>query len=168
MPISDQNSQLEENQQSDRGDQSFEESSILGIGMIIVGGILFLLMIFIEYINKILTLISLLMVALGIYMLISGIFGYFFKQRNVNKKRNYTKEGIASLIVLLIGIIVLSNSYSSFSGLNMLTIIFGYYGIRKGDKTVAIGGVAGGLLMFVFVAVFTYFIGSPSGFLVNF
>lgn len=162
MPISDQNSQLEENQQSDRGNQSFEESSILGIGMIIVGGILFLLMIFIEYINEILTLISLLMVALGIYMLISGMFGYFFKNRNISKKRNYTKEGIASIIVLFIGTIILFNSYSLFLGLNMLAIIFGYFGIRKGDKTVAIGGVAGGLLMFVFVAVFTYLVGSLS------
>lgn len=151
----------DKNDQNGIGKQSSKKSSILGLTMLVIGGILFLTMNFIGFINEIMILISLLLIALGIYMLVSAIFSYFFRKKKGSEKRNYTKEGIASIIILVIGIVALSNSYSSFLGVNIMAIIFGYFGIRKGDRTAAIGGVAGGVLMFISVALFTYFIGFP-------
>ncbi len=142
---------------------SYKRVAQIGLLMMGVGTALMFSLFALNDLNSDLSIISMMLFFLGLFVAVPGAWGYFEEKRMEGKDRVGTKEGMASLMLLLLGMLLLSNMFPLFLLLNSIAIVLGYMGIRKGDNTIAIAGLGGGVIMYVVFGLLVIFLGLPAG-----
>ncbi|MFO7792151.1 MAG: hypothetical protein R6W73_04105 [Candidatus Saliniplasma sp.] len=159
----DQKSLWEESEQYGGWKRSYKKLGIIGLIMTIVGIITYFAASSMNLGGENLSVMSALLAALGLLIGVAGGIGYLDEKQKEGKERIRTIEGFASVILLIVGMLVFSSMFYLFLALNTLAIILGVVGMKKGDNTIAIGGVIGGIIMFVFAAILIYLVSFPIG-----
>ncbi|MEF8873255.1 MAG: hypothetical protein V5A88_01145 [Candidatus Thermoplasmatota archaeon] len=157
-----QRSLLEKSDRYGQWTESYQKMGLIGLLIFVIGGILFSISIFTGVLESgLVNIISIILVFLGGFIALQGGVGYLTEKREEGKERVYTKEGIASLLLFILGLFVFTSFFPAFLILNFLAIVSGYMGLKKGDNTLAMVGLGGGIIIYGLVVLLIIFFGGP-------